>query len=198
MINDETNAYKPGDLVVGSKDPAKSIYSPTGAKLTLDGVSIYGSPEEIKAQSEELIKSAVRAGATVVSGNTLATKSRKASSRKSDYVKPNSIMASPLYDLQPLQDNSSQVQEEKLETIQFENDFGKIKAKVLYVIEQELAFMLVFKDEDSLVFEPKIGEMLTLHIPQKKQYNVYYPGVTFDYPNDAKKFMILFKVPNEE
>ena len=88
--------------------------------------------------------------------------------------------------------------EEKLQMIQFENDFGKMKAKVVHVIEQELAFMLIFKDEESMVFEPKVGESLVLHTPNKRRVDVYYPGVTFDSPDDGKKFMILFKLPEEE
>jgi hypothetical protein len=82
--------------------------------------------------------------------------------------------------------------------VQFENDFGKIKSKVENIIEHELAFMLVYSDEDAMVFEPKVGELLAIHTPDKQRIEVYYPGVTFDSPDSTKKFMILFKVPAED
>jgi hypothetical protein len=58
--------------------------------------------------------------------------------------------------------------------------------------------MLVFTDDDSMVFEPKIGETLVLHTPERYRASVYYPGVTFNSPDSDKKFMILFKVLEEE
>ena len=84
-----------------------------------------------------------------------------------------------------------------LHTVQFENDFGKIRAKVEQVIEHEHAFMLVFTDEDAVVFEPKTGESLVFHTDDRRVFSVYYPGVTFNWPADDKKFMILFKLPEE-
>jgi len=47
------------------------------------------------------------------------------------------------------------------------------------------------------LFEPKVGESLRLHTPSREVFEVYYPGVTFDSPDSDKKFMILFKVPEE-
>jgi hypothetical protein len=87
--------------------------------------------------------------------------------------------------------------EVKQYTVQFENDFGKMKARVEQMIEHPQAYMLVFKDEDAVVFEPKVGETLVFHTTDREQVSVYYPGVTFDSPDSSKKFMILFKVPEE-
>jgi hypothetical protein len=199
MTNNDTGIYRTGDLVIGSGDPGKSVYSPSGAKLISDGVAIYGNERDLKAQSEELTRAAMRNGGIPLDASAQYAKSKKTSKKRTQYSDTKNItIGQSMFQLDDEQKTSVPPVEEKLQMIQFENDFGKMKAKVVHVIEQELAFMLIFKDEESMVFEPKVGESLTLHTPNKRRVDVYYPGVTFDSPDDSKKFMILFKLPEEE
>jgi hypothetical protein len=190
--DDNQGVFKTGDLVIGSSDPNKSVYSATGAKLIDDGVSIYGKDSDLQSIAQELTRSAVRSG-----GRPIGAQSKKKPSKKSHTTK--SYIEAPQYMLEHTvtSEKVEAKQQPKEETVQFENDFGKIKAKVLHVIEHEQAYMLVFNNEDAMVFEPKTGELLILHTREHRHVSVYYPGVTFNSPDDERKFMILFKVPEE-
>lgn len=189
------NTYCTGDLVVGSSDPGKSVYSPTGAKIISTGVTVYGAPEDLEAQAEEITKIALRYGGKKLasSNDTISkkkTKTKKAvSSQKIEtYTYQEPVALSPAAPSTKITSNQ--------QTVQFENDFGKIKVKVEALIEHEQAYMLVFTDETSIIFEPKIGETLKFHT-QYAIEEVYYPGVIFNSPGDDARFMLLFKVPQE-
>jgi hypothetical protein len=122
------------------------------------------------------------------------------SSKKRSKKKTNTGSSSDMYRSTQPQFNSVPalpVSKINLHTLQFENEFGRIKSKVEHIVEHDQAYMLIFSDTDAMVFEPKVGESLLLHLPDKTQVNVYYPGVTFDSPESSKKFMILFKLPEE-
>jgi len=203
--NNDNGIYRVGDIVVGSSDPGKSVYSASGTRLIDDGVFLYGSDKALAGQGKELINSVIRSGGVPVSvKNTTSVK--KISKKKATASNQPQQFSAASYLAQfdtenPIESQSSAAAEtttKKLETIQFENSFGRMKAKVEYILEQELAYMLIFKDEDSVVFEPKVGEILTLHTPDKEQVEVYYPGVTFNAPESKRRMMILFKVPAEE
>ena len=197
----DSGYFKTGDLVIGSSDPNKSVYSATGSRIMADGVAIYGDNNDLSAQAEEITLSAMR------SGGTIMTQSKNKKSTKKSSTK--TVKFQPSFDTGSLYENNSvfhaapepaaHVDEPKviLRTVQFENDFGKIRAKAEQVIEHEHAFLLVFSDEDSMVFEPKTGESLAFHTDDRRVFSVYYPGVTFDWPASDKKFMILFKLPEE-
>lgn len=194
----DSGIFKTGDIVIGSSDPGKSVYSASGSKILAHGVSIYGNAEELEAQGAELTSSALRSGGKLLSTNPKTqTKTGKKTSAKKTQAR---VEARPPMYLEPTQIQSYQVSQEVEEpqySIQFENAFGKMKAKVEHLVQHELAYLLIFKDEDSVVFEPKVGETLVLHTPSRERVEVYYPGVTFDSPVNGKKFMILFKVPEE-
>lgn len=195
--NQNQNHFKPGDLVIGSSDPGKSVYSSTGVKLDQHGVSIIGNESDIKAQQKQFEDSAIRGGGKLIKSsatvNTHGSK-RKNSRKSTDAPRTAPISYSSLN--AEVEDNFKPVI--NLETVIFENAFGKIKAKVSYVVDHPQAIMLIFADEDSIVFEPKVGEMLMLYRDNAfHPEQVYYPGVTFNSPDSSRKFMILFKVPEE-
>jgi hypothetical protein len=123
-----------------------------------------------------------------------APKKKAAKKKQQASNKSGSLDFQPMYARNDFQEEAAPV---KLRTIQFENAFGKMKAKVEYVVEHETAFMLVFSDADSMVFEPKTGESLAFYSIDNTRHDVYYPGVTFDSPDSGKKYMILFKLPEE-
>jgi hypothetical protein len=194
--NDNTGMYRTGDIVIGSSDPSKSVYSATGTKIIDNGVTIFGSEEDLQMQAKELSKSAMRSGGKPIplKSSTAKTKQTKKKTSKSnqwsDFAKEVYHQLDEVENMPP--------QEKPLQTVQFENSFGKIKAKVETLIEHDMAFMLIFRQEEDLVFEPKVGEQLAFYTPDKYRYDVYYPGVTFDSPDNGKKFMILFKLPAED
>ncbi len=187
----DSSIYRTGDLVIGSSDPSKSVYSPSGEKLIDSGVSIFGSPEDLEGHYRDIVRSATMSGGKKIplqqTGPIKKTKKTRNSSRTSEFPQTwTSFQEQPV---------SAPVV--RLKTVQFENSFGKIKAKVEHVLNHEQAYMLIFSDEDSVVFEPKVGEQLVLHT-EYGEHSVYYPGVTFNSPQDTKKLMILFKVPLED
>lgn len=201
MSHIDTGIFKTGDLVIGSSDPSKSVYSATGQKIASEGVSVYGSESALKEQRTEFVTSVMRNGGVPLKNST--TQLGKAAKKKAK-TKPvqNSKITIEEYlniDEEDYTAETKKTTEVRLETVQFENSFGKIKAKVEHIVEHEQAFMLVFTDEDAVVFEPKMGETLLLHTPSRYGVSsVYYPGVTFNSPDSSKKLMILFKVQEEE
>lgn len=196
--NYDSGMFKTGDLVIGSSDPGKSVYSASGAKINSAGSSIYGSDADLEAHQKEITDSIIRNG-----GKKIQTPGNKSAKKKE--IKKNKNTSWPQYRPEILSNLDHSYQQESLSApptpssivIQFENAFGKMKAKVESIVEHEQAFMLIFKTEDDVVFEPKIGETLALYDQYKNKYDVYYPGVTFDWPASSKKIMILFKVPTE-
>lgn len=193
----DTSIYRTGDLVIGSSDPGKSVYSSSGSKLIDSGVTIYGSSDDLQEQYKDIVRSATMSGGKKITvsspkGVSVKTKTKSKKSRSlSDTSQP--------FDWTQIEAPEPAAVVEppvKLKSVQFENDFGKIKAKVEHVVEHSQAYLLIFSDEDSVVFEPKVGELLVLHTEYSSE-TVYYPGVTFNSPENTKKFMILFKVPEE-
>lgn len=200
--NNNNSGFKTGDLVIGSSDPSKSVYSATGAKVISDGVFIYGDERNIASQQREITKILTRNGGTPLKGveeNSKKKKIKKTQSKASDgaFQRHNDSYSSYTKIIEEHPSVAFFANEIEEFSVQFENDFGKMRAKVESVIEHDMAFMLTFKDEEAMVFEPKVGESLFFYTRDKSKYQVYYPGVTFNSPEADKRFMILFKVPEE-
>jgi hypothetical protein len=191
-----------GDLVVGTSDPSKSVYDPNGRKIR-DGVAFVGSQKDVEELRESMLRSATAAGGKV------AAEPKKTQKRGRKAVKNKTITQAPYPtepSYRPIEETSSgstwedleAVKAPELETVSFENDFGKIRAKVENIIDHELALMLVFSSEDDITFEPKVGE--TLQFVRNRhgdRYTVYYPGVIFNWTDAVKKAMILFKAESQ-
>lgn len=196
--NYDSGMFKTGDLVIGTSDPSKSVYSASGAKINSSGSSIYGSEADLDAHQKEITDSILRNGGkkiqTAVGKNTKKKEIKKNRNTSWPPIKPEN---SPIMEYGYIPEPPKIATEISLTTVQFENAFGKMKAKVENIVEHEQAFMLVFRNEDDVVFEPKIGETLALYDHYRNRHEVYYPGVTFDWPVSDKKIMILFKVPSE-
>jgi hypothetical protein len=195
--NQNQSHFKPGDLIIGFSDPSKSVYSSTGVKLDQNGVSVYGSEADLRAQQKQAADAATRGGGKLIK-TTASTKNhtgKKKSARKPERLGDPAALSFSSFESEALREEAPEV---RLETVVFENTFGKIKSKVTHVVDHPQAIMLIFADEDSVVFEPKVGEMLTLYRDSSfHSEQVYYPGVTFNSPDCPRKFMILFKVPEE-
>jgi hypothetical protein len=189
--------FKPGDIVIGSSDPSKSVYSATGSKITDNSSSLYGTEDELQQIEKDYLNSITRnGGKKIVEVHNSSSKKTKKLNKSANTSFQNPAISSNLTEAINLKISTS-VPEENYTIIQFENAFGKIKAKALHVANHEQAIMLIFKNEEEVLFEPKVGENLQIVINKYTKHNVYYPGVTFNSPFDDKRFMILFKVPEE-
>jgi hypothetical protein len=203
-MQEDTN-FRPGDIVVGNNDSTKSVYSSTGSRLT-DGVKVAGKAEDIAAKQNKILNDVRMSG-----GEPLVSPTQQKNKKVKGKVKTKSYQSSenensPFWgnheDISfpaayPASTESvSQEPPVKLETIIFENEFGKMRAKVESILDHPQAMLLIFSSDDDVVFEPKIGETLTVYrnkIPQ----SVYYPGVIFDWTDNIKRAMILFKKEDE-
>ena len=200
----EDSMFKLGDLVIGSNDPGKSIYTATGAKINEGGVSVYGDEPGLNERRKAMVTSAVRSGGKLLKTHNSERTTKKIKAKKKG--QPQQETAESMIDsyIRTLQEEepsdflTTTMKEKAPITVQFENDFGKLKVKLEDLVEHEQAFMLVFKDEDSVLFEPKTGESLWFHTENTGTHVVYYPGVTFNWPDSSKRLMILFKVPAEQ
>lgn len=202
MMHNESG-FKTGDLVIGSPDPSRSIFSATGARLSDSGVSIYGDPKLLQEHQKEMTRSLLRNGGKPLEPVATGKKGKKTKTKSTTPDNQYAAMLESMLYASEDQKSSDTIQTQTPITaaeetsVHFENSFGKMRAKVEQLIEHPMAYMLVFRNEDSMVFEPKTGESLTFYSDKKQSTQVYYPGVTFDSPDSDKKFMILFKLPEE-
>ena len=191
-----------GDLVIGTRDPSKSVYSAEGKKLVDGGIAIVGDAEEIAQLQNQIKKAAKQSGKQITEEKKAKKKTGRKSNNTTNYISlpkesPNYSPDLSTYS-QPIEKfyDEAEAEKPKLQQVYFENAFGKIRSSVESVIEHEAAFMLVFSNEEEIVFEPKVGETLVFTY-NKTVYSVYYPGVIFDWTDGIKKAMILFKASEE-
>lgn len=194
----EAMNLRTGDLVIGTRDPSKSVYSAEGRKLVDGGVAIVGDEEDIQELQQQIKKAAKQSGQQIVEEKKSRKKAIKKSNKVTKYIPVAEESPNYLPDMSETVVENSYTVEEKIkpQQVYFENAFGKIRSAVERVIEHDLAFMLLFSSEDEIVFEPKVSETLDFTY-NKVSYAVYYPGVIFDWTDGVKKAMILFKVPKE-
>jgi hypothetical protein len=194
----ETMNLKTGDLVIGTRDPSKSVYSAEGRKLVDGGVAIVGDEADIEQLQEQIKKAAKQSGQQIGESGKLQKKKGRKTKKINSYIP---VDVEPTYKISTTENiefvEESVIEKVKPTQVYFENAFGKIRSAVEKVIEHDLAFMLLFSSEDEIVFEPKVSETLDFTY-NKVSYSVYYPGVIFDWTDGVKKAMILFKVPKED
>lgn len=176
-----------GDLIVGTSDPDVAVYTPAGAKATAHPAILAGDPQQVAELQRAMSKNALSHGGTAVgsadNSTTGHTAPKKTRNRRKELV--------PTYGDLPLVSPKAQPVEKM--TVQFENNFGKLKIKVTKVLEHSRAFALFFENEEDMVFEPKVGETLIFFDQHRQKHDVYYPGVAFDSTNNDEKIMILFR-----
>jgi hypothetical protein len=182
---------KQGDLVIGNRDASKSVFSSTGRRIT-DGVFSVGSTETLDEMATQILKNAKLAGVKIEA---------KAKNKTNKTIKNSKTLTAPRADTAEnarswLTREEPAKPEVKKEMVTFENAFGRMRVVVETVQEHAMAFMLVFSDASQVIFEPKVGESLTFS-KNGRDYQVYYPGVIFDWPDREKKAMILFKKEEE-
>lgn len=189
---------KTGDLVIGNSDPSKAVFSNNGKKLN-DGVFFAGSEASLEEIADSMVKTAVRAGAKIEPMKKSKTKKQAKSTYTRTVPITKGIQEKEEDRHISTLESSTRLaaQSVKKETITFENSFGRMRVTVENILEHDFAFLLVFTDSQQLIFEPKVGESLALQLQSGDSYQVYYPGVIFDWPDRVKKAMLLFKKTEE-
>lgn len=85
----------------------------------------------------------------------------------------------------------------KKKAVYLHNKMGKIKMQVEAVLESEMAYCLVFNNEDDMIFTPNAGETLNFTDVQGDTTAVYYADTLFSWTDGNKKLMILFKTDDQ-
>ena len=191
-----------GDVVIGSSDPSKSIFTSMGKRLEPSLVRVIGTDEQINAQAQAMLRNAMSGGGRPMPAPVGGKKRKGKAAEKQglqylQVVEPAPWMAQAAGQALEAEYNVPVKPVQQL-TVQFENNFGRMKAKIEEMLEHDMAFLLTFTNEDAMVFEPSTGDKLWFYTPDRDKHRVYYPGVTFDSLSSTKKYMILFKCTDEE
>lgn len=175
-----------GDLVVGS-------YTPDG-KVKEPGF-VYGNTDQLEEIADRVKQHAALSGALEVKhvGNK---KLKPVKVKPKKKVKEEPVVEEPVVEEIEYEEEPAPVAKRK-KHIFFQNGMGKIKLSVLDVLECDMAFCLVFENDDDLIFTPSAGETLTFMDLYNNKHDVYYTDALFSLPPDNKKLMILFKKNDE-
>lgn len=180
--------YKPGDYIVGRYSENGSIIKPG---------KLVGDSEEIESLQKTIIEHSGRSG-----GRLLGTpdKPKKAKLPKSKLVKTSKPIAKEDIaeeSLFPMSFKEEPKQESPPKRIYLQNQMGRIKLVVEDILENDMAFCLVFKNDDDIVLVPKAGETLIMVDPEGEEHLVYFADALFTWTDRVKKLMILFKTTEE-
>lgn len=203
--------YQAGDYVVAK-------YTDSGHKQAKG--KVYGDRSDVMTMAERIAKHALSEGeaqlATIPEKKTesKATKPVKGAKKKATKVErvAQPILKVDSFDNEQSTDFDPQdaikatmatpklVKEEQLRMLNvvFSNKLGRIKVKVIDVMDEETSIALVFKDDNDLTFEPQRGEVLDVILPSEERYSVMYPGFLYTWIDKTKKVMILVKAQTEE
>lgn len=192
-----------GDLIVGS-------YNSEGGAIRARGVA--GESDEINRIREMFERSAIHAGATKLP--TAKTSKRVPKPKKpqakqktkpqTDSWPEHEVRGEEIPVFNPKDwegvDNERDTEESPVvkrdvpkKKVKFSNNFGKIKMSVEHVMECEIAYGLIFANDDDIIFTPKPGETLLFTNDAGFDSYAYYPDALFTLPDGDKKLMILFK-----
>lgn len=180
-----------GDAVVGSYNDktGKMIKS---AKITLD-------PEALAARQKMYSAHASRVeGASIIPQAKVVKKGKKSKEvKKRDYpdVEPAPIqwgVPIPPDPEQPIITGRATPIAPK-RPVYLHNQMGKIKMYVEDVLDSEMAYALIFANEDDMIFIPNAGETLNFVNLSGDSYKVYFANTVFNWTDDVKRIMILFK-----
>ena len=175
---------KPGDFVVGSFDlQGKRIGKGT----------VMGAEHEVTDLTKRMLTHAKLQGGSI--SPTIKTKANLPAKKKAGRPKKESKPVPPPTTVDegntPSDSTTSYYTTEspKKFNVVFVSGLGKIKVKVLGVLEAGNAYALVFESEDDITFEPKSGEELELILDEKvtESQKVFYPGFLFTWL-DGKQY----------
>jgi hypothetical protein len=179
----EHSEYRPGDYVVGS-------YTDSG--LPLEEGEVQGSSREIQKLQQSIVDHAMKTGGVLLNDAKPQKKTKKAAKPIIAEVVP--VVAKTQYIEAPV------IKElpPKAKKIYLYNAMGRIKLQVEDVLENEMAFCVIFSCEDDMIFIPKPGETLTMVSPDGNEHAVYFADTIFPWTDNVKQLMILFKATGDE
>jgi hypothetical protein len=102
------------------------------------------------------------------------------------------------------QENEYAIPEEKEEKfvetypVIFDIESGNIRSTVDSILEDEMAVMLVYRDEEHVSYVPKKGGKLTLILPGKRKVPVMYLGIRFSWYTNDQQLLVFLKTNIEE
>ena len=82
-------------------------------------------------------------------------------------------------------------------TVVFAIESGKIKSTCDAVLENDLALMLVYSDEDSISYLPEKGSELLIITPDKREVAVMYLGLNFEWYESRQQLLVFMKTDVE-
>lgn len=183
-----------GDVVPGT-------YSEDGRRLTSGA-----TPDDaatIQRKRDLMASSATRGGGSILE---IKTKKRGKAPKPLKAAKRNVVARNG--DAAPLSPTITQAEVDLEQTtispitagptiVYLHNKLGKIKMKVEAVLENDMAYCLVFAHEDDVIITPNAGETLTFIDEHGDGHSVYYANTTFNWTDGCKQLMILFKRDEE-
>lgn len=185
------------DVVVGS-------YSKNGKQID---EPIVLNPAKKTKIAEMYARSAALGGASLLP--TVTTNTKPAKKQRAKQTK----LVTPTIDVESLLPvvNESSYTHSTLETqfvkpvteipkmfVYLHNQMGRIKMAVEAVLDSEMAYCLVFTNEDQVIFIPNAGETLKFTNHKGDTADVYYADTLFNWTDGMKKLMILFKADKNE
>jgi len=191
--------FKPGDYVVGR-------YSEMGKPIKPG--KVHGDADDIANLQQMILDHGGRSGGRALKKETLKKESKgkvkkEPKAKKVNYPAEPVTMADVRATMKARFQEDTEVEEmvhaqsakeySRKKTVHFYNALGKIKLVVDEVLESPMAFCLIFKNEDDIVFTPKVGETLNFINSDGEDYSVYYPDTLFTWIDHTKQLMILFK-----
>lgn len=178
-----------GDVVVGR-------YNDFGGRI--EDSKTIGDSEDLERIQKELSRHAEISGATLMKPPIPIKPGRY-----SDKKKPGKLLITKKDIKEAMQakltnDQAAVVASVKQEpkkkmTVYLHNALGKIKLSVEAVLESEMAYCLVFANDDDVIFVPNAGETLTFINTFNKEFPVYYTNTLFSWTDGIKQLMVLFK-----
>lgn len=83
-------------------------------------------------------------------------------------------------------------------SVVFSVGHGKIKSTADAVLENDDALLVVYADEDAISYVPEKGSLLTLTTPDRRDIEVMYLGLQFEWHESRQQLMVFMKTPKEE
>ena len=83
-------------------------------------------------------------------------------------------------------------------SIVFDIETGKVRSSCDAVLENDLAVMLVYEDEDAMSYIPQKGGQLSIIMPDKREIPVMFLGLQFEWYSSRQQLLIFLKTTVDE
>jgi hypothetical protein len=178
----DNSQFKAGDFIVGH-------YNDFGAEIKPG--KLHGDTEDVHDLQKMIIEHSARTGGII---HKTEVKIKPTRGRKKSVPQKQSYPTEPIQTIiEPPPVLSIDSSRKRKKSVYLFNALGKIKLNVEEVLESEMAYCLVFANEDDMIFVPKAGETLTFINNNGAEQSVYFANSIFTWVDQTKQLMILFK-----